>query len=82
MAIPDNMKELFQTFIDNVRANKVALVETKRVGDSEPCFVMCAVHYDGEGYSIYPFAELISNGIDVFVDPEQQLNIDQAAGNA
>jgi hypothetical protein len=82
MAIPDNMKELFQTFIDNVRANKVALVETKRMGDSEPCFVMCSVHYDGEGYSIYPFAELIPNGIDVFVNPEQQLNIDQAAGNA
>ena len=80
MAIPKGHAANFDTLKKAFAQNDVALVETIRKKDGEPCFLICAVERHGDDTEFKPFAVMFDkNPYDEFMNPLEALEQAEAA---
>lgn len=68
MAIPEHIRQNFQTLLNAVENNDVALLECTDKQTGEPVYTVVAVTHDGDEYILTPFARMFST------DPYEELN--------
>ncbi|HMS56822.1 MAG TPA: DUF6117 family protein [Fimbriimonadaceae bacterium] len=68
--LPDHDRKNFDTLSRACEGGRVALVEVQRASDHKQVSAICAVDFDGETYTLTPFAVLIEgNPFELFNPP-------------
>ena len=68
MAIPEHVRQNFQTLLNAVENDDVALLECTDKQTGEPVYTIVAVTHDGDEYILAPFAKMFDG------NPFEELN--------